>query len=237
MTDTNDPDIDEKTLDVIIGAYFPRYLGEPDSARTRAQTAYTIASATATALVAAGALGDIQSYPWPVEILGLLSVAGWVFAAYLFMKVTREVTRRRKDTGEAVQGLAPGDFAGRVLARVRADIREIDDRLADALWATAAALILTVLTFAAVLVFPAQPETQATLVLTEEGDVAVDELCSVTVSQLSGELRVDTLDDKYVVMEVPAGMCQPNQRVEVRIPPAQVEAVVSEKRGVIPFAD
>lgn len=237
MSNGEELGIDEKTLDVIIQAYFPRFLAEPDNARTRAQTAYTIASATAAALVAAGALGDIQSYAWPVEVLGLLAVLGWVWAAYRFMKVTREVTRRRKETVEAVRDSTPGKWAKDVLARVRADIREIDARLADALWATKAALIFTVLAFAAVLLFPAQPTRDATVALTDEGNAAVGEACSESVTTLSGELQLGSLDDDYVVIEVPAGACQADESVEVRIPPAQVEAVVSSERGLIPFAD
>jgi hypothetical protein len=120
---------------------------------------------------------------------------------------------------------------------VRADISEIDRRLADALRATKAALALTVLTFAAVLVFPAQPTAQATIDLTDEGIAAVDEVCEQSMTQVSGELQTDTLDDDFVVVEVPAGDCDPENSTVLRIPPKQVEAISSEARGLIPLPD
>ena len=230
-------DIDEKTLDVIIGAYFPRYLGEPDNARSRAQAAYAIASATATALVAAGALGDIESFSWPVQALGLLAVVAWVWTAYRFMQVTREVERRRKEPVEPVKDSSPGQWARDVLTRARDDMREIDRRLGDALLATGVALVLTVATFAAVLLLPAQPRTDATVELTNEGVAAVNEVCDVSVTQLSGELQTDTLDDAYVVLEVPAGICDEDRAVVIRLPPSQVEAVATSQRGPIPAAN
>ena len=69
----------------VSGAFYPRALAAADTARTRAQSGYTIASAVAAALVAAGILTDICDQQLPIQVLALLSIAAWVVTAILFM--------------------------------------------------------------------------------------------------------------------------------------------------------
>jgi hypothetical protein len=63
--------------DAVVNAYYPRALAVPDAARSRAQAAYTIASAIAAALVAAGVFGNLDQRPELVQGLGVAALVGW----------------------------------------------------------------------------------------------------------------------------------------------------------------
>jgi hypothetical protein len=60
---TSPGQIDPEAMKSIVGAVYPALLSEPSTVRARSQAAYTIASAIATALIAAdkiGALPDVE---------------------------------------------------------------------------------------------------------------------------------------------------------------------------------
>jgi hypothetical protein len=69
----------------IVESYYPRTVSAADSARNRAQAAYTVASAIAAALVAAGVASGFSTASETVRIIGLLALAGWITAALMFL--------------------------------------------------------------------------------------------------------------------------------------------------------
>lgn len=246
-------DVNQKALEAIISGHYGRALAEPVNARARAQWAYTVASATAAALVTAGILSDLPSYPWPVKVLGVLALSAWVVTAGLFMRVARivEIEHRREGKEvitEAGGELAPQpgpakenqehqtpperllgakEFAFKALRRADDEASAIDQRLGEATGASWIALILTVLAFLAVLLFPLHAETvSARLVLTDEGQATLEAVCDAEVASLEGELEEGTLGEDFAVVRVAAGECT-TEETTVLLAPKQVEAVVS----------
>lgn len=93
MTPTEPDHVDSEALKTIVGAVYPAMLSEPTTVRARAQTAYTIASAIAAALVTAGVVAKIKEFPAVVQVFGVLAVATWLLAAGLFINISRRVTK------------------------------------------------------------------------------------------------------------------------------------------------
>src|SRR5262245_38789422 len=91
MTDPTDtPMIDPKALETITTEFYTQILSASKDARARAQNAYTIASATAAALVAAGLFAHIRDYPDIVQFLGVAALAIWLLAAGVYLWIARQ---------------------------------------------------------------------------------------------------------------------------------------------------
>src|SRR5437588_326206 len=104
--------IDDKVVDATLNAYYPALIASADAARARAQVAYTIASATAAALVAAGVLTNIAAAPFWVRLLGTASLIAWITVAALFMFVVMRVRPQRKKSRSPSDGPAAASEPG-----------------------------------------------------------------------------------------------------------------------------
>jgi hypothetical protein len=227
MTNGDTP-VDQKALETITTAYYTQVLSSPKDARTRAQSAYTIASATAGALVTAGLLTGIGDYPAIVQILGAAALAAWLFAAGAYLWVSRdvpqpldaEVLREFKEKG----GLTAANFVEFALDSTTALAKSVEDRLRLALLSTSAALALTLLAFAAALLWSPPADTAAaTLIVTEEAAKSMQGACEglITGQAIQGDLDISSLSDDFLKLSV-QGECHRT----VRIASTSVVAVV-----------
>jgi hypothetical protein len=223
-------EVHEKALEAIVAGHYAQVLSEPATARTRAQTAYTIASATAAALVAAGVLADIGSYPAVVQVLGGLALGGWIVSAALFMHVSQQAkTTKAADTPAAEKLLSSREFVFKALARAKDIADAVDRRLNNAIRASWVALAITGFAFVSTLLWPAHLETaQANLILSPEGAKTVAPLCDTPRTMLEGELQVGSLSKDYAVIEIDPGGCR-DRSVTLLVPPDQVQGAVSEE--------
>lgn len=218
--------VDLLALAAIVNAYYPSVLAEPGSVRARAQVAYTVASAIAGALVTAGALSGVSSLHPVVQAFGALAVAAWLVATGLFVHVAKGVTV--PSPPEA--GLLTADtFAQHALDATRKEATRIEGRLDAAARATWAALGLTGIAMGGALLVP-DPTTTASarVVLSEEGRAAVAAACGEAGGALEGDMDLDSLDDRYAVIEVARGRCQAHRPVVLRVTPRHIVGVASE---------
>jgi hypothetical protein len=77
--------INDAAVAAIAESYYARETASPDAARARAQAAHGIAGGVAGGLVAAAVLTRLASLQTPVQLLGVLSIALWLFATSLYL--------------------------------------------------------------------------------------------------------------------------------------------------------
>jgi len=164
--------------DAVVAAYYPRALASPDSARSRAQAGYTIASAIATALVAAGVLGNIESQTGVVQSFGLSALIMWMVTAWFYMSSVSVPVR-------VVEGLRLTEetFVSTALSNAKVERDEVDRRQGRARFVSFLAVLLTLTTFIAALWFPADDAGPSTAVIWSRTDK-------------EGKLSVKTIADR-----------------------------------------
>ncbi len=236
MTDANIADgaVDDGAQKVIVESVYKAMFTEADAVRTRAQSAYTIASAIAAAIVTAGALTDITDMSPIVQVLAALAVASWLTTAGLFLWLTRRATTAFSRPDGGTDGdLDATQFIQAAVNGPVHEARALEGRLTKAVAAAWVALAATAAALCAGLIVEAPAPSSNTEVsvirLNNAGRAAVAEVCGLTGSTLEATLDLDTLDDRYAVIEVDG--CQPDatQATEIRIPPKGIEAVASEQ--------
>jgi hypothetical protein len=176
--------------DAIVAAYYPRALSSPDAARSRAQAGYTIASAIAAALVAAGVLGDVESQGAVVQALGLSAIILWMTSAWLYMLAVAVPVR-------LVEGLRLTEdaFVDTTLSNAKAERDEVDLRQGRARLASFGAVLLTVVAFAAALYIPPEGGVPHSVIVWSRADKQGKLSVKTTVDrlQMGDQVEADLL--------------------------------------------
>lgn len=220
--------VDALALAAIVNAYYPAVLAEPSTVRSRAQVAYTIASAIAGGLVTAGALAGISDLLPAVQVSGSLAVAAWLLAGALFMRVSKGVTVPRTPEGGMLTAEA---FAQHAVDNTKREAAALEGRLDAAAKATWAALAFTgVALLGALLLDPPSTRISSRVVLSEEGKAALAGVCDGPAPEtLEGEMDLRSLDDPYAVIEVARGDCRAEEPAVVRLQPGHILGLGSER--------
>jgi hypothetical protein len=214
----------------VVGAYYPSAVSAADATRSRAQNAYAVAAAIATALVTAGALTHIgDRSPW-VRGFGLAAVMGWIATALIFMlAIGGKVDTRIPEPSD--EGIHDTDaWVAYLLADSRARANIIGGTI-DKGWITA--LVASALTVVAIGlgVFLAeddrsQSSKEARVVLSPTGQKAFSGACpnGLQNKAVEGVLDIGSLGKKFALITVPATACglTSDRDIEVRIPPSQI---------------
>jgi hypothetical protein len=220
------PEIAPAARDAVIEAYYPTALQAAEAARNRAQSAYTIASAVAAAIVAGGIFGDIGDQPVGVQVLGVVTLAAWLLAAILFIQaITGSVEAPESGEQEDVDA-----FVRAAVNNVSSERKTVSDRQGRAYGITLVAIVLTLSLIVTLLVV--EPESQsiaATVSVTPAGTDAVKSACPDARSMVHGELDPDTLGSAFVTVMADAGVCG-DQSVAVRLPRSSILAVVADPK-------
>lgn len=214
-----------KAVEAIVEGYYSQLMTAGSTARERAQTAYTVASATAAAIVAAGVLTGISKFPSWVQLLGWLALGAWLVTAAIFMWISRKAPLHTNPSGRAKEQT----FLAFAIDEAVDDATKVEKELRRALTGASVALLLTALAIALALLTPAQPQTvPATLFLKEDSQGLAANLCpkAETSTNLFGALESDSLGDAFVVLHRDAGFCR-NHSVVLRIPRGVITAVRS----------
>ncbi len=220
--------VDALALAAIVNAYYPAVLAQPSTVRSRAQMAYTVASAIAGGLVTAGALSGTSGLHPAVQVSGALAVAAWLLAAGLFVRVSKGVTVPRPPEGGM---LTAETFAQHAVDSTTREAATLERRLDAAARATWAALgVTSVALLGALLLDPPSSRVSSRVVLSEEGRAAVAEACGGPAPDaLDGEIDLDSLDGRYAVVEVPRGGCRSDAPAVVRLQPGHIVGLASER--------
>jgi hypothetical protein len=127
-------------VDAVTSAYYTEALKGPEAARARAQNGWTISSAVAGALVAAGAItGTSQERGWVLDV-GVVALTVWLIAAALYTAAAA-VPVRQSAGGVAEDGES---FVTTALAAARTERQAIDRRLTRAYVASSIAAAITI---------------------------------------------------------------------------------------------
>jgi MFS family permease len=207
--------------DAVVSAYYPDALKAAETARTRAQTAYTIASAVAAALVAAGIFGDISKEQGWVKDVGFAALLGWLVAAGMFIFA---ITASVNPVVQGTQGDVDSFVIG-VLQNVAAERKTVTDRQNRAYGATAVAILLTAVTIGGVAFSTAPSRLQAGELLVARREIAwLRDLCPDVTSPLKARFDPDKLGSEYLSVTVDSATCSTNGPTDLRLPKAVVGA-------------
>jgi hypothetical protein len=215
----------DEVVKTVTESYYTRGITAADRMRDGANRGYTIASAVAAALVAAGAFAGLGDDPLEVQVAGVASLVAWLFAAALFVWVVSYPARTGVDPGWRTAA----EFVNGVVTGVEAELVELRKRLKLALGFSAIAAVLTAAALgAAVFDTGGEPTEQARLTLTAAAAKALKPTCPQAASGLYGTVDPDELDDDVVDVEVPKGQCGAGETT-VRLPGDQILAQTEVK--------
>lgn len=220
--------VDERVMDAIISAYYPRVVAIGETARNRAQAAFAGASA-----LAGGALGTFvvalpRSQHPVARLLGCLAVGAWLLAVPFFVAAIARYVQPVRKSGHQ-DGRTKDDFdrgfLTEIFERSAEERRKVDKLQQLGQVVACVALVLSFLTFVAAAFAPEQTEEQAaSLVLTRTGQRAVADLCQRNVRTVDGRIDSASLGTPFVVLHVDGKSCGGHPAV-LRLPRGDVVAV------------
>ena len=225
---SSDQEVAPETYKAVHDAYYAQVVASPTAVRTRAQNAYAVAAAIATALVTAGVLTNIEDQDSVVQVLGWLSVCGWIATAIIFMWAI----------GGSVPPVKRGDtvgdsaFVDAVVANVQNETNAISSTIEKAWICGLFASGLTVAALGASLLTdePSKGSKAARLALSTDGQTNLKALCGSAKTAILGELDLGSLDTERIALTVPAARCQTApedwDRVTLQFPKKQVIGVL-----------
>jgi len=212
--------LSEAVVDEIVKAYYPRLVAEADAARARGSNAYTIASAIAAALVAAGIFGGIQDRPTSVKLVLYFALALWLAAACGYIYA---VAGTVKPTHTGVVGVKT--FPYQVAENSRNAAAVIGFRLAVSQWLTVLAIVTTAAGLGLALFLPGTDETKAaTVFLSQEGRRDLLALCGRSAPAITGRINPDELDGQFLRVTSAQPAC-PRAGREIRIRTSAIRSV------------
>ena len=215
------PQVPQDVRKAVVDAYYPKALAVADSARSRAQAGYGVASAIAAALVAAGVFGDLDERSTLVQVLGLVALGAWLVAASFFLYAVSAPLHEAIPPQEGVE-----KFANAVLHAATEEQKDVDSRARVGRFASVVAAVLTVLAFGFA-VFSEVPSkaSAGTVSLTAKGVEAVAEKCRTLTATFAGRVDKADLEKEFVNITVEGRACGEKDAV-ISVPRAQVRGVV-----------
>jgi hypothetical protein len=205
--------IDDSVVQEVVKDYYAAAVSSADAARTRAQNGYTIASAIAAAIVAAGVFGGIDDARTLVKIIGVLALLAWLTVAGLFMYAVAGNVRGL-ETGEQSDA---SSFVRVVIGNVREVRGAINARSQAAQIATVFAIILTVAGIAIALFWPPTSKFNGTISLSPIGVKQVDILCGTHVpKRILVSLSASDLDNTFVPIQLMGRACNGGSIIHLR---------------------
>jgi len=205
--------------DEMVRAYYPGLLSAGQAARGRAQVAFTITSAIATALVAGGAITDISQRSVGVQLLSLACLALWLASAFFFLRAVASPVEPKHVTATKVE------FVDHAIDNAEHERDEILQRQGRALLLAGFAITSTVVLLSILLLSRASTfdGMEATVSLQRDFVASVQRVCIRSTSEVTGTIESDRLGDDFVeVRNVTCG----RQRVTLHLPSSEVSAVV-----------
>jgi hypothetical protein len=214
--------VDGRVLTAIVNAYYPRVLASAEAARTRAQSAYAIASAIAGALVIALITSKSQTASTAAKVLGIVALAAWLAATMLYIWAVAAPLQSQP----AASTENADSFVTKALDDVERQRIEVDHLQLAANLTAILAMVLTTAAFSFLFfdTSAADPRSPGTLVLTPQGLHAVKQVCPGATRTLTGLVDRTTLEGHFVSLSPNRNTC-PAELGSLRISREQVIAV------------
>jgi hypothetical protein len=192
------PKLDPTVVQEINKAYYSSRLEEPDRARTRALNGFTVTSAIAAALVAAGAVGGFRGQPATMQALGCLTVFLWLAAGSSYLAA---VAGWRRKTPPQQQARTAEESAKQRIARVNSDLKTIRRLIGGALRVSLLAVVATG-TLLGLTILGTDTRKDAIVVLTPEGAQTLAQACGESTTQAARPIHAkvdpEALDNAFV---------------------------------------
>jgi hypothetical protein len=209
----------------IMDAYYPRVVALGDAARARAQSAYAIASAVTGVLVVAVITTKAELAGQVVRWAGLLALVLWLLAAAAYIRAVATPVEEPATTAVTTAS----QLTQAVMTAARKERGEVDGRQRTANMLALAALLATVVAFAALLFWPAEAsQPRGTLRLSVAGLAAVKAVCPDATRSLPGQVVRSSIGTDFIVVNADSNICG-GKPVQILVPKAQVEAVVLDR--------
>ncbi|MFD8676510.1 hypothetical protein ACFV1A_25945 [Streptomyces seoulensis] len=186
-------------------AYYVQRVQSGFNARLRAQAAQSTITLFAGGLFAALTFTALADRGKSTQVAGVVAVALWLIAALLYMSA---VALPVMD--------APGpDFVKtrealvkRVLDKANHEAREIDKRQERANWTAAAAVFMSIVTFAlGVLLGPEEESVAGTVVVEPSYRTTLTTLCGSGLDRISGKVVKGSLTARFIEVKPEKGTC------------------------------
>jgi hypothetical protein len=158
----------EEILDSVVTSvsetYYSQLVQAVSGARGRAQAAQSTVTLFAGGLMAALSVTALADRPAATRWMGIASVALWLLAALFYLRAVASPVPENEPWGRKVTSRQ--ELLNRVITKVRAEAKAIDKRQRLANWTAAAAVALSVLTFAqTVLTDPVRETAEGAIVV------------------------------------------------------------------------
>jgi hypothetical protein len=214
----------ERSFETVVESYYTRGVEAADRERTRTQAGYTITSAIAAGLVAAGVFTDFETKPDVVKALGLAALFLWVGSAMLFAwAVAAPTADLEKPPGGSYTSAS--DFMLAVSRQAEMNRNAIRKRARSAFASTILAIALTFIAFSIGVTDRESPALEpARIALTKQGVRALTVVCGARPRILSGHIDRESLGSKVVSIKFDPGICG-NSSTEVELPQRALRAV------------
>lgn len=201
--DTAKAKVPKEVVEEVVKAYYPALVSSADTARTRAQSGYAIASAVAAAIVAAGVFGDFTSAARPVKILGVVALILWLAAAAAYIyAVSGPVPLPEGNASDDTE------FVLQVVHSVTRARKMIEDRGSRAQIVTVLAIAATVAAVTVASFIPsADAKVAATVFLSPSGITDASTTCAEPITALRGQVDPASLGQSTLTIVADAGNC------------------------------
>ena len=187
--------VNDVVVQEVVKAYYPSVLASADAARSRAKDAYTIASAVAAAIVAAGVFGDFANQTRGTKAFAVAALLGWLIAAALFIYAVGGSTKP-KSSGEQPDA---SSFVRAAINNASEERRSVIKRVGRAQAMTVVAILVTVAAIGWAIFDTATPAHKVgRIVLTPAGTDALAPMCGASVHVLKGSFDPDKLGSAYL---------------------------------------
>ena len=210
-------DVPTEVYRAVTTAFYSRLVASSDQARSRAQIAYTIASAFAGGLIGTAVITGLPSVDLGFQIAGAAAVLSWLVAAALYVHtVSMGVPRAPRNPD------SPDQFVRDVVGVVEGERRTIDRRQGRAnVLAFLAALLTAGTVFGGII--SSSREFHGTVLIDASQSTITQAPCGKW--QLTGNIQGSSLRTDYVIMTTDPTACG-GKSEEVRIPRTKVVGIV-----------
>lgn len=216
----------ESVLDAVIvpvtEAYYSQRVQSGFNARVRAQAAQSTITLFAGGLIAALTVTTLADRGKVTQIVAIVTVGLWLLAALLYM---RAVAFPVVDLPGPNYVTSREALIRSVLEKANDEAEEIDKRQGHANWVAAAAVAMSVLTFAlGVLVGPEKESAPGTVILEPSYRNTLTMLCGEKTDRVEGMVAKDSLGTLFVEVKPTKNACGAKSGI-LQIPRSAVKAV------------
>ncbi|MFC8293332.1 hypothetical protein ACFUJ0_10190 [Streptomyces sp. NPDC057242] len=223
VADSSDYD---RVLDAVVApvtdAYYSQRVQSGFNARVRAQAAQSTITLFAGGLFAALTFTALADRGKLTQIVAIVAVGLWLLAALLYMSavalpVVEAPGPNFVKTREAL--------VKRVLDKANHEAREIDKRQSRANWAAAAAVVMSVVTFAlGVLIEPEKESASGTVMVDPSYRATLTALCGRELDRITGSVIKSSLSTQFVEVKPLKDTCG-NLDGSLQVPRSAVKGV------------